>query len=106
MARRTFRYDPRVDKMVEITDAPVESASASVLGDFAPFVSPVDGTVISGRAQYRAYMAERGLVPYEEAKTQKAEGDRYENKRAEQRVREQMWENVDRLVRTGRGPNQ
>lgn len=107
MPRRTFRYNKELDRMVEIDVDPASVfGSHGIQNEIEPFVSPVDGTVIKSRSHLRAYMAEKNLVPYEEAKTQKAELDRYAPKRDERAMRERLYEYVDRLVRTGRGPNQ
>jgi hypothetical protein len=90
--------------MKEVFHGPAESDTPAIQGDIEPFRSVVDGTIISSRSQLRSYMAQRDLVPYDP--TIKAEVDRYAAPRAEAATREQLWENVDRLVRTGRGPNQ
>lgn len=103
MARRTFRYDPKSDKMVEV--APPEfSPTINVHGEIEPFVSPRDGTVISSRTQLREYMARHNLVHYDEAKTQQAEGDRYENSRKERQLREMLWEGVSKTFSMGNRP--
>jgi hypothetical protein len=82
---------------------PPEEVFTSVAGDIQPFVSPVDGTVISSRSQLRDYMGQRNLVHYDP--TRKAEVDRYEAPRQDAALREQIWEHVDRMITTGRGPN-
>ena len=104
MARRSFRYDPTSKTLVEIHRDRASSAPA-VIDDLTPFISPIDGTVISSRSQLRDYMGEHDVVPYEEAKTQKREEDRYEKARDDRALRERLWEGVDRALRTGRGPN-
>jgi hypothetical protein len=40
--------------------------SAAVQGDIESFVSPIDGTVISDRKQYREHMRKHGVVPASE----------------------------------------
>lgn len=72
----------------------------SIQGEIEPFISPRDGTVIRSRAHMRDYMAQHNLVHYDP--TSRAEGDRYEQARDDQRRRELIWENVDRLKQTGR----
>ena len=105
MSRRRFRYDPTLGQMVEINVDPSEVFGLhAVHGEIQPFVSPVDGTVISSRSQLKEYMARKDLVHYDP--TAKAEVDRYAEARAAKETRERLYEYVDRLVRTGRGPNQ
>jgi len=87
---------------VEVS-VPPDEVFTSVVGDIQPFVSPVDGAVISSRSQLRDYMERRDLVHYDP--TRKAEADRYAEARADAALREQIWEGVDRALRTGRGPN-
>ena len=63
MARMT--YVIRDGKLVEKHLAtPLASNSApAVLGDIEPFVSPIDGSVITGRASLRAHCKHHGVVP-------------------------------------------
>ncbi len=83
-----------------------EPNAPAVRDDIEPFVSMLDKqTVIKSRSHMRDYMAEHNVVHYDDAKTQKAEADRYEPARQEKAMRERLYEYVDRLVRTGRGPN-
>lgn len=52
--RRRYRQDPKTLEMVEITnDTP--SRGLIIMGDIEPFVSTVDGSVVSGRAALRAH---------------------------------------------------
>jgi len=104
MARRYFRYDKNTGEMREVFHEPVEQESPAVQGDIKPFRSVVDGKIIESRAGLRSYMAEKGLVTYDP--TAKAEVDRYAEARAAKETRERLYEYVDRLCRTGRGPNQ
>lgn len=101
MARRSFRYDPVSKRLVEITSAEVSEAPA-VHDDIAPFVSPVDGTVIGSRSHLRDYMGERGLVHFDEVKDQGPKMDRYQEARERRNLREQLWEYTDRAIRTGK----
>lgn len=103
MPRKSFRYDPTLEKLVEITvqqgfDAP------SIIDDLHPFVSPLDGKVITSRSQLRDYMGEHNLVHHEDAKTQAREEDRYEAARRDQRMRECMWEGVNKTFSMGNKP--
>jgi hypothetical protein len=62
--RRRYRYDPTTKQMMEIApDAPSDrERGVLVVGDMEPFVSPIDGQVISGRARYRSYCKEKNLT--------------------------------------------
>jgi len=105
MAVRRFRYSRELDKMVEVDVASSDVFGGhSILGEIDPFVSPVDGTVITSRSHLRRYMDERGLVHYEEAKTQKAESDRYAVERERTALRERLWEGVNRTFSMGSRP--
>ena len=107
MPRRRFRFDAKLDRMVEVDLHDGQEIDApAVRDDIEPFVSILDKkTVIKSRSHMRDYMAEHDVVHYDDAKTQKAEADRYEPARQEKAMRERLYEYVDRLVRTGRGPN-
>jgi hypothetical protein len=105
MAKRTFRQDPVTLEFYEVT--PRTNEAPYVIADtFTPFRSPRDGTVIESRSQLHDYMAKHDLVFHEDAKTQRAEGDRYAEKRSERALRERLWEHTDRLIQTGRGPSE
>jgi hypothetical protein len=105
MPRRSFRYDAASKTMVEVTPCDDVFARAhAVVGEIEPFISPRDGTLIKSRAHLREYMEKNDLVHYDP--TMKREEDRYAASRAERETRERLYEYVDRLVRTGRGPNQ
>lgn len=64
MTRRSFvqlngkLYERGVDAIPE-----QERKSASVLGDLPDFVSPIDGTVVHGRAGLRDHCARHHVVP-------------------------------------------
>lgn len=52
--RRRYRYDPKTKEMVEIPPRrPV--AGVTIMPDIQPFVSPITGKVISGRAALREH---------------------------------------------------
>jgi hypothetical protein len=104
MGRRTFRYDKATGEMKEVFYESAEPGTPAVQGDIEPFRSVVDGTIIRSNSHLRSYMAEKNLVHYDP--TAKAEVDRYAVARQDKETRERLYEYVDRLVRTGRGPNQ
>jgi hypothetical protein len=100
MARRTFRYDPVSAKFVEVTRGALSEAPA-IRDDIAPFVSPIDGTVISSQSALREHMGKHGVVHTHEVVGHKVE-DRYEKQRERAQMREMMWEYTDRAIRTGK----
>lgn len=104
MARRRFRYNRELDKMVEVPLDGDFEPSISVHGEIEPFISPRDGTLIRSRAHLRDYMAKNDLVHYDEAKTQQAEGDRYAASRDRQQMREMLWERVNKTFSMGNKP--
>jgi hypothetical protein len=65
MARKSYvqingkLYEKGVD---QIPDDP-RSKSAAVYGDLPDFVSPIDGTVVSGRAGMREHCRKHDVVP-------------------------------------------
>lgn len=70
MPRKTFiqingkLYEKGVD---QIPDDP-RSRSAAVYGDLPDFISPIDGTVVSGRAGLREHCRKHDVVPTAELK--------------------------------------
>ena len=101
MARRRFRYDPVTKEMVEISAHDRLDEMHFVRGDIAEFKSPIDGTVISSRAQYEDHCSRHSVVPYEPGIATR-EIDRYKDSRETRQRREMMWEMLDRAMRTGR----
>ena len=71
MARRSFvqiggkLYERGVDV---IPDDVGSTRSAAVLGDVPDFVSPIDGSVVSGRAGLREHCKKHDVVPTQELK--------------------------------------
>lgn len=105
MPRRRFRYDPALGKLVEImVDPDSVFGTHAVIGEIEPFVSPVDGTVISSRTQLRQYMAEKGLVNFHDAQGATPEKDRYQAERERREMRERLWEGVNRTFSMGNKP--
>lgn len=104
--RRKFVYDPETKEMVEITNGrPPRADAPAVWGNFKPVQLP-GGPVITDRGQYRRYLKQNGLVPYEDAKgvaerarkerarreaTERKRGliDAYEHTRNQERARKQ-----------------
>ena len=100
MARRSFRYDPLRKTFVEITRGAVSEAPA-VRDDITPFVSPIDGSVISSQSQLREHMGKHDVVHTHEVVGHRVE-DRYQKARERAQMREMMWEYTDRAIRTGK----
>ena len=103
-AKRRFRYDAVQEKMYEVFSDERHFDAPAIIDDVAPFVSPVDGTIIKSRSHLRDYMGERGLVPYEDAKTQRREEDRYEAGRRDRAMKEMLWEGVSKTYSMGNKP--
>jgi hypothetical protein len=103
MPRRRFRYDPATKEMVEIGVDPNE-VFVSIHGEITPFVSVVDGSYIDSRSKLLEHMAKFNLVPYDEARTQKREEDRYQEARDTKELRERLWEGVSRTFSMGNRP--
>lgn len=103
VARRRFVQDRETLEFHEVTNEP-ESLHGIVGDAITPFRSPRDGTLIESRTQLREYMAKHGLVHHEEAKTQKAEADRYQAGRDQRALREQLWEGVSKTFSMGNRP--
>lgn len=102
MARRRFRYNRELGRMVEITfDSDFDVAAPAVRDDIAPFVSPIDGSMINSQSALRDHMGQHGVVHYDEVKGHKVE-DRYAAERERRAFREQLWEATDRAIRTGK----
>ena len=102
MARRTFRYNRELDRMVEITPE-VLAATHAVHGDIPEFVSPIDGTVIRGRAQYEDHCARYNVIPTVELEGQGKVIDRYAAERERRELREMLWQGVDAMRNGGTG---
>jgi hypothetical protein len=101
MARRSFRYDPVSDRFVEITREAAPDAPY-VRDDISPFVSPIDGSVVSSQSALRDHMGRHGVVHYDEVKNQGPKKDRYQEQRERRALRERLWEYTDRAIRTGK----
>jgi hypothetical protein len=97
--RRKFRYDPVSKTMVEIQRERLHLAP-EVHDDIAPFVSPIDGTVVASRSQLRDHMGRYDVVPTDEVSGRVE--DRYNAGRERTAFREMLWEYTDRAIRTGK----
>lgn len=51
------------NELIPIGEAPRGSAGAAIHGDIESFVSPIDGTVIRDRKQYREHCKKHNVVP-------------------------------------------
>lgn len=62
-----WRQDAETGKLVPIDAAAAKiDGKLHIQGDIEPFVSPIDGAVISDRKQYREHMKKHGVVPASE----------------------------------------
>jgi hypothetical protein len=98
MARRTWRWSPERGELVEVTPY-VEREGHFVFGDMADFISPIDGSRISGRAAYEQHCRKHNVIPTEELKGNTAVRDRYEEQRRDASLREMLWEYTDKSMR-------
>lgn len=70
--RRRYVYDPILKEMVEKgTEVWEEDLLPKILGDIEPYVSPIDGTVISSRSGLRDHMKRHDVVLTEDLRGQK-----------------------------------
>lgn len=58
---KRYVYDPTTQEMVEIAHQP-RSSSHIIMGDLPDFVSPVDGSVVHGRAGLREHDRRNGTT--------------------------------------------
>lgn len=68
MARRSFiqingRLYDKSEPLPEGVEASSRRANSGVFGDLPEFVSPIDGTVVSGRAAMREHCVRHNVVP-------------------------------------------
>lgn len=80
MSRRTYVYDPTLGKMVEGNSPPRSGSFKNIMGDIPDFVSPVDGTVVHGRASLREHNLRNGVTNIADFR---GEWKKAEQKRAE-----------------------
>jgi hypothetical protein len=70
------------------------SVGASIHGDISPFVSPVDGSVVSDRAQLREHNKRNNVVNYHEFDAAKQKDTSRESKEESLRTRQAIYERV------------
>lgn len=67
MTRKTYiQIGGKLYDKAELSEA--SSDTPAILGDIPEFVSPLDGSVVSGRAAYREHCRRHNVVPSEELK--------------------------------------
>jgi hypothetical protein len=93
MPKRTFRYDRKLDKMVEMVNEDADERQTMVRGDIPAFRSPLDGTMVEGRRAYEEHLRKHNAVPFEA-------GDEKRKPQKENPTprRELIWEVVDRSI--------
>ncbi len=62
---KRLRYNPDTKAMEEVGNVEIERAGL-IMGDIEPFISPVDGSVISSRSVLREHMRQHGLAHTED----------------------------------------
>lgn len=70
--RQVWNEEAGKSEFIEIGQDSSSSQGAAVHGDIRPFVSPVDGSVISDRKQLREHNLRNNVVNYHEFDGQKA----------------------------------
>lgn len=60
--KRRFVYNAETKEMEEVTHGSIQDLGPMVMGDIEPFISPVDGSVISSRSTLREHMRQHGLA--------------------------------------------
>jgi Fic family protein len=60
--RQRYRYDPISKQMVEVSSNYTRLERHEIQQDITPFVSPIDGTVISSRSNLREHMKRHDVV--------------------------------------------
>lgn len=86
--RKTFRQNKDTGKFEEVNHAYVQS-SAAVHVDMAPFVSPIDGSIINSRSDLRSHNAKHNVVQQHE----------YGNEMEHVKARKEKEKQRDRKVR-------
>jgi hypothetical protein len=109
MAR--WRQDSKTGEMVPIDEAAIKSdLGAAIHGDIRPFVSPVDGSVISDRKQLREHNKRNNVVNADEfspefyARKAQERADFYQGKRPKAEVlkrKQEIYETIIRAERNG-----
>ncbi len=110
MPRWRQKYDPKTQtsEFVPIDEAAARQDGHFIQGDIDAFVSPIDGSVIRDRKQYREHCKKHGVVPASEFSPEFYERKAKERERAlncertpEERfqIRQQMYEQMIRAER-------
>ncbi len=113
MARWKQVYDKETgtSTFVPIDNAArLQSAGASIHGDITPFVSPVDGSVITDRKQLREHNKRNNVVNADEFSPEfyerkaRERTDFYEGRHTKKEKlarKQEIWETMHRLERNG-----
>ena len=105
-----WRQDAKTGELIPIDAAARNSGSGAIHRDFKPFVSPIDGTIVSGRRQYDDHCKKHNVVNaaefspehYEKAAQKRA--DHYEGRHTKQETyarRCELNETIESLIRKG-----
>lgn len=105
-----WRQDSKTGKLVPIDRAARERDGVAIHGDIEAFVSPIDGSVISDRKQYREHMEKHGVVPAAEfspefyARKAQERADFFEGKRSKEETfkrKQEIYDIIERAERNG-----
>jgi hypothetical protein len=83
--------------MVEVVADGGGDSAPYVRGDLPDFVSPIDGTLVSGRQRYVEHMRQHHVEPFEQG-SEKRSVDRGQQQREKRARSESVWEAVDRAM--------
>jgi hypothetical protein len=96
MARYKQKWNEELGKseFIEVGASPGAKSGHYVQGDIQSFVSPVDRSVISDRAQLREHNKRNGVVNYHEFDAAKQKDTSRESKEESLRTRQAIYERV------------
>ena len=98
-----MRWRQTKDGLVPIDASAAKAGGHYVRDDYAPFVSPLDGTVVSGRKQYDEHCKKHGVVNAAEfddahyAKAAKRRADHYNGVSSRAETQERR-ENINNII--------
>lgn len=81
--KRRFRYNAETKQMEERADESSRYVGGIIIGDIEPFVSPVDGSLISSRSVLRDHMRQHGLAHTQDYSAPGGYWDRAQKARAD-----------------------
>lgn len=80
---RRFRYNSVTKEMDEVHDKQTRERGLMIMGDIEPFVSTIDGSVISSRSHLREHMKQHGVTNVADYNTPGGYWDKARQRRAD-----------------------